>query len=202
MVGVTDASGNLVVKYGYDPYGTVTCSAGTGSCNLYEPIRFAGGYLDTHQDGKGPMLLKFGERYYDPTLGRWTQDPISQPLDQHGWNRYVYSGDDPINNVDPSGMCFLDLCQAVHAALSVVALPVYAVYYASYQADGALPGAFAPTEATGLGADAAIDWIKGHTVNHASICDEGIRGHILPFHRGPATYLPGVHRGTCHVDFR
>ncbi len=70
VVGVTDASGNLVVKYGYDPYGAVTCSAGTGACSLYGPIRFAGGYLDTHQDGKGPKLYKFGERYYDPTLAR------------------------------------------------------------------------------------------------------------------------------------
>ncbi len=70
VVGVTDGSGNLVVKYGYDPYGNVTCTAGTGSCSLYEPIRFAGGYYDTHQDGKGPKLVKFGERYYDPTLGR------------------------------------------------------------------------------------------------------------------------------------
>jgi uncharacterized protein RhaS with RHS repeats len=38
-----------------------------------------------------------GERYYDPTLGRFTQlDPLG--------NGYVYSQDDPVNFSDPSGL--------------------------------------------------------------------------------------------------
>jgi hypothetical protein len=64
-----------------------------------------------------------------------------------------------------------------------------------------------PLEGVGLGGDVWIDWIKGHTVNKESICDEGMRGYINPFHRwlpdplkGPQVYLPGVHPdGT--IDF-
>jgi hypothetical protein len=63
------------------------------------------------------------------------------------------------------------------------------------------------TEAGGLGGDVAIDWIKGHTVNHETICDEGLRGFINPFHRwlpgplkGPVVYLPGIH-ANGEVDF-
>src|SRR5207247_1438941 len=82
--------------------GTVTTSTGT----LYEPIRYAGGYWDSHQDAHGPALYKFGERYYDPTLGRWTQrDALDNPLDLKGWNQYLYAGDDPVNEIDPTGLC-------------------------------------------------------------------------------------------------
>jgi hypothetical protein len=52
-----------------------------------------------------------------------------------------------------------------------------------------------------LGGDAGIDWIKGHTVNGESICDEGTVGYINPFHswlpgplKGPQIYLPGIHQ--------
>jgi RHS repeat-associated protein len=47
----------------------------------------------------------FGARYYDPSLGRWTQqDPVGGSLGDLGSvNRYAYAGDDPVNLVDPSG---------------------------------------------------------------------------------------------------
>ncbi|AKZ53084.1 Putative secreted protein [Streptomyces ambofaciens ATCC 23877] len=44
-----------------------------------------------------------GHRYYDPTLGRFTQpDPSGQEE-----NAYLYAGGDPINRVDPRGLDFL-----------------------------------------------------------------------------------------------
>jgi RHS repeat-associated protein len=101
---VTDSSGNVATSYKYDPYGNTTCTAGTQSCNFYEPIRYAGGYWDGNLSS-GEQLYKFGERYYDPSLGRWTSiDPADNPLDLQGWNQYKYAGDDPVNNVDPSGL--------------------------------------------------------------------------------------------------
>ncbi len=52
-------------------------------------------------------LYQFGVRYYDPSLGRWTQqDPVAGSLfDLNSGNRYTYASDDPINKVDPSGKC-------------------------------------------------------------------------------------------------
>ncbi|MHB8468190.1 MAG: RHS repeat-associated core domain-containing protein [Gaiellaceae bacterium] len=117
-VAVTDSSGTIVATYKYDPYGNNTATTGS----LYQPIRYAGGYWDqntpTHE-----ALYKYGQRYYDPTLGRWTQpDPINNPLDLHGWNGYTYAGDDPVNNTDPSGLCsWYDVACDVHSAADTFA---------------------------------------------------------------------------------
>jgi RHS repeat-associated protein len=110
VCAVTDGTtSNVVDTFKYDPYGNSTASTGS----TYEPIRYAGGYLDTHQDGNGPPLYKFGQRYYDPGIGRWTQrDPLDNPLDLHGWNGYIYAGDDPINLTDPTGITPFGRCNA------------------------------------------------------------------------------------------
>ena len=45
-------------------------------------------------------LQYLGARYYDPSIGRFTQeDPI-----RWGTNWYSYCGSDPVNNIDPSGL--------------------------------------------------------------------------------------------------
>jgi RHS repeat-associated protein len=84
----------LVSTYQYDPYGSLTSSTGS----VANPWRFAGGYYDS-----GTGLYKFGARYYDSTLGRWTQqDPLPGKLtDPNSLNRYVYTEDDPVNLMDP-----------------------------------------------------------------------------------------------------
>jgi RHS repeat-associated protein len=99
VVAATDGSGNVVRTFKYTPYGAVTDQTGT----LYEPVRYASGYADSAATG-GEQLVKFGQRYYDPASGRWTQqDPIDNPYDLQGWNQYKYAGDDPIDFRDPSG---------------------------------------------------------------------------------------------------
>jgi RHS repeat-associated protein len=62
-------------------------------------FRFAGGlYTSTLE------LHKFGMRWYDQKLGRWTQqDPLDQTGDLQEGNRYQYAADDPVNQVDPAG---------------------------------------------------------------------------------------------------
>lgn len=100
VVAATDAAGNVVTTYQYDPYGNPTATTGS----LYEPIRYANGYWDASTTNH-ETLYKFGQRYYDPSVGRWTQeDPVDDPLDAHGWNGYDYADDDPINNIDPTGL--------------------------------------------------------------------------------------------------
>ncbi|MFL5627365.1 MAG: RHS repeat domain-containing protein [Ktedonobacteraceae bacterium] len=89
IVGMTDSAGNDVNRYDYDPYGTIISQQEQSGLN--NPWKFAAGYLDSSTG-----LYKFGVRYYDPTLGRWTQ------LDSAGTG-YVYAGDNPVNAVDPSG---------------------------------------------------------------------------------------------------
>ncbi|MFL5629380.1 MAG: RHS repeat-associated core domain-containing protein [Ktedonobacteraceae bacterium] len=102
-----------VVKY--DPYGQMKAQQ-EGEVN---PWKFAAGYLDSSTG-----LYKFGTRYYDPTLGRWTQqDPVGGSLgDLNSANRYVYAGDDPVNAVDPMGTDTLAICigSAVAGILAVL----------------------------------------------------------------------------------
>jgi RHS repeat-associated protein len=89
VVGLVDSSGNRQATYSYDPYGNTTLSGSAAAAN---PIRYESGI----QDSTG--LYHFGERYYQPALGQWTQ------LDPAGMDpAYQYAGDNPINLDDPSG---------------------------------------------------------------------------------------------------
>ena len=99
VVALTDQNGAVVARYDYDPYGKQISSEPT----VANPWRYASGYLDT-QTG----LLKFGSRYYDPSVGRWTQqDPLGGSISSpRTLNRYAYVGNDPINHTDPTGLVF------------------------------------------------------------------------------------------------
>jgi RHS repeat-associated protein len=84
VIALTDGSGAIAASYTYDPYGnTVTASGAQVSVN---PFRFASGYFDS-----ATGLLKFGDRYYDPSLGRWIQrDPIGGSIaNPNAMDRYV-----------------------------------------------------------------------------------------------------------------
>lgn len=96
---IIDGSGNVVRTYTYDAWGKTTVGAGS----VDSAFRYAGGYFDA-----AGGLYKFGARYYDPTIGRWTQeDPLpGHALQPNTLNRYTYAGCDPVNNLDRSGLSF------------------------------------------------------------------------------------------------
>jgi RHS repeat-associated protein len=111
-----DAQGNIIAlvsstakverTFRYGPYGENVKSEGTQTIPFI--FGYKGGY---HMPGgnKGETtvtngLYYYGQRYYDPTTGRWTQqDPLSQARSCTQGNRYSFAGGDPINNSDPSG---------------------------------------------------------------------------------------------------
>ena len=64
--------------------------------------RFTGGEYDPTSG-----YTKLGVRYYDPTTARFTQpDTIVRLADPRNGDLYAYAGDQPCNNVDPSGRGF------------------------------------------------------------------------------------------------
>ena len=92
VLQLTDNTGSPAATYTFNPYGKTT--AATGTVATQNPYRYASGYTDN------TGLIKYGARYYNPTLGRFTQpDPSGQEA-----NRYAYAGNQPITNTDPSGL--------------------------------------------------------------------------------------------------
>ncbi|GCE51472.1 RHS repeat-associated protein [Thermosporothrix hazakensis] len=79
------------------------------------------------------MGILFDIRYYDPQLGRWTQqDPVGGSLGNlNSANRYLYASNDPVNRVDSSGMadalCALktgfELFESAAGLISVLGVP-------------------------------------------------------------------------------
>ena len=101
-IALINTSGTQTGAYAYDPYGTYTTTASVGSAAGLNPARFAGGLYDRTTGD-----LHYGQRWYDPTIGRFTQqDSVSHIQDLQQENRYAYAGDDPINNIDPTGEFF------------------------------------------------------------------------------------------------
>jgi len=92
---ITDANGNQVQHCEYAPYGTLTVNTGTDVVKH----KFTGKELDN------TGLYFYAWRYYDPTLGRFTQPDtiVPNPNNPQDFNRYSYCNNNPINYTDPSG---------------------------------------------------------------------------------------------------
>ncbi|MER7722270.1 RHS repeat-associated core domain-containing protein, partial [Streptomyces flaveolus] len=90
VLGLADDAGKRTHTYAYGPTGL---PRGTTAETVPQPYRYAGAYADP------TGLYKMGHRYYDPSLGRFTQ-PDPSGLET---NPYLYAEGDPINLVDPSG---------------------------------------------------------------------------------------------------
>ncbi|MBP1145850.1 RHS repeat-associated protein [Pseudomonas sp. PvP027] len=94
----TDATGNLLWKESYKPYGEKLNQTSPVSSNK---VGFHGKVFD---DNSG--LSYMGARYYDPLLGRFMgADPVDfQEGNLHSFNRYAYANNNPYKFSDPSGM--------------------------------------------------------------------------------------------------
>ena len=96
VVGLVDGtSGTQLRGYTYDPWGqTLTGENGGDAYHWADTtFRYASGY-----NGQDNKTTKFGTRYYDPSIGRWTQKDslLSEPP-------YSYAASAPTSRVDPSG---------------------------------------------------------------------------------------------------
>lgn len=96
---VNTSSGNVVQRMEYDAFGRVLEDSNPG----FQPFGFAGG-LYAYQTG----LVRFGERDYDPRVGRWpTKDPLL--FGSGSSNLYGYVVNDPVNLIDQNGRDFIEV---------------------------------------------------------------------------------------------
>ncbi|WP_375492787.1 RHS repeat domain-containing protein [uncultured Nostoc sp.] len=115
---LTDVSGNVISAYNYDAFGKLLNSTG-GVENKY---LFAGEQFD---EALGDYYNR--ARYYDVETGRFTRrddyaGSISEPLTLH---KYVYTNNNPVNGIDPSGFFTLTETSGTLSMLSQLAARTY-----------------------------------------------------------------------------
>jgi len=119
---LTDAEGEASASISYGPYGEVEGSTGAATT----PLGFAGQYTDAQI---GLQYLR--ARWYDPATGQFlTRDPIEAITGEP----YVYASDNPLNEVDPSGLSAV----AVPAGIACAAGPLAALACAGASAAACL----------------------------------------------------------------
>lgn len=106
VTGILDDDGSLVVSYAYDPFGRVLSVTGTlaSTIGTANPFRYRSYYYDNESG-----LYYLQSRYYDPNTCRFINADgyINANGDIAGYNMFAYCGNDPVNNIDPSGQCWL-----------------------------------------------------------------------------------------------
>jgi RHS repeat-associated protein len=106
IIALVNSSAKVERTFRYGPYGENVKSEGTQT--IPYPFGFKAGYrMPGGNTGLGNVsngLYHFGQRYYDPTTGRWTQqDPVGHLGSTTQGNRFLFAGSDPINLRDPNG---------------------------------------------------------------------------------------------------
>ncbi|NEQ99545.1 MAG: RHS repeat-associated core domain-containing protein, partial [Cyanothece sp. SIO2G6] len=110
---LTDETGQVTDSYTFDAYGNILDFTGTSENNyLYRG----------EQDDPNVDLQYLRARYYDTDTGRFiSTDPFDGwqevPISRH---RYVYGNNNPVMNIDPSGLFSLNRQAAANAILGVL----------------------------------------------------------------------------------
>ncbi|MBV9760502.1 MAG: RHS repeat protein [Acidobacteriaceae bacterium] len=117
---VTDANANVIARHDYIPFGEEIPGGIAGRNSQFD------GYDNVNQKFTGKErdaesgLDYFGARYYGSSMGRF-MSPDHPLIDQHpenpqSWNLYAYARNNPLINIDPTGLgCVTDLGQGSDA---------------------------------------------------------------------------------------
>jgi len=95
----TDGAGTITGAWVYEPFGVILASTGTSD------FLFLGKFGCATESDLG--VYKLGARYYAPNLRQFMSidSVIGSGSEPNSLNRYVYCMGDPVNFIDPSGLC-------------------------------------------------------------------------------------------------
>lgn len=94
VIQLTNATGEVIQSYSYEAFGGLISQSGA----VANPYQFS-----TKRSSPVSGLVDFGFRSYNPVIGRFTTpDPLGMV---DGLNRYLYCANNPVNWVDPWGLC-------------------------------------------------------------------------------------------------
>jgi len=106
---ITNESGAVLVNESFDAFGNrrngATWSGSPTSGDMTQIAATTRRGYTFHEGLDSLKLIHMNGRVFDPTLGRFmSADPFVQsPFDGQSFNRYSYTFNDPLSNVDPSG---------------------------------------------------------------------------------------------------
>jgi RHS repeat-associated protein len=112
---ITDASGAVVERRSYDPFGRRRDPATAAPLPADAPFLESLGFTH-HEQGDEFGLVNMQGRIYDPLTGRFlSADPVvSAPGLVQSWNRYSYVVNNPLSLTDPNGYDWcLFFCEGV-----------------------------------------------------------------------------------------
>jgi RHS repeat-associated protein len=112
-VVATDASGQVLWRESYRPYGERLVNAPAASGNTVW-------FTSRRQDAE-TGLVYMGARYYDPVAGRFVSpDPVGfEEPNLHSFNRYAYANNNPYRYKDPDGRAAETILDVVSFGISL-----------------------------------------------------------------------------------
>ena len=121
IVSTTDAWGNVVERYAYDPWGERLNPENWTEKDTRTDLLNNRGFTG-HEHIDGMSLINMNGRVYDPLLGSFLSvDPFIQaPYNWLNYNRYLYCFGNPLSYVDPSGNIGILACVGICAAVGAV----------------------------------------------------------------------------------
>jgi RHS repeat-associated protein len=116
---ITNATGNIVERYSFDPWGRRRNPTDWSFNNVSNTFTFDRGYTG-HEMLDAFGLINMNGRVYDPVIARFLSPDnyVQAPNNSQGFNRYSYCLNNPLVYTDPDGNNPLILAAIIIGALS------------------------------------------------------------------------------------
>ena len=126
IVATTDASGNVLERYAYDPWGRRVKPYNWSEADTRTDLLNNRGFTG-HEHIDGMSLINMNGRVYDPLIGMFLSlDPFIQAPDNWlNYNRYMYCFGNPLSYTDPSGNIGVLATIGIGAAIGAVVSAAY-----------------------------------------------------------------------------